>query len=360
MNFLEINKTMVIGIANNLLGKYGRGSGAEVIAEKMANNFRAQGHQVFIITTKKRSDKNADENDYYYLNSNYSQLKNWSEIKKLFWHAGQLFWPGHCRQIKKILTERKPELFITHNLVGLGNCLPRLLKKYKIRHEHVLHDIQLLHPSGLMYWGEESIINTWPAKIYQYFTQRILNSAALIISPSRWLLEIHLQQGFFKKQEKIIKPNFNLIKKIPDPLNKPIQFVFTGQIEKHKGVEILFEAWRRASLSPDQAQLTFAGDGSLSSWLKEEQKKFKNVDYAGYLDRSGINELLKKTDVVLAPSLVYENSPTSLWEAAEHGLRAIASNIGGIPELSPYLELKLVPPNNSEALAETIKTMIKE
>jgi len=353
---------MIIGIANNILGKSGRGSGAEVVAEKMIADLKSQGHQVFAITTKTKEEKITDETksgDYYYLNSDYKKLANWSPMRKFLWHVREALLMPRQRQIKNILKKRKPELFITHNLIGLSYGLPKLLKKYNIKHEHVLHDIQLLHPSGLMYWGQENIINSWPARIYQYFTKNYFKKAELIISPSRWLIDLHLNQGFFKNQKTTIKPNFDLRKKIPPPLHTPLQFVFIGQIEKHKGISLLLQAWKYAALIPEQAQLILAGGGTLSAWLEQEIKKFNNVSYLGYLKRQEIDQLLEKSDVVIVPSLVYENSPTSLWEAAAKGRRAIASNLGGVPELSPYLDLQLVPPDNAEALAASLKMMIK-
>jgi len=348
---------MIIGMANNLFGKYGRGSGAEVIVEKMAADYRQQGHQVFIITTKPKGATDCDRDDCYYLPSNYHRLKDWSTPRKFLWHAGQLLLPGNCRKIKKILQARKPDLFITHNLLGLGASLPRLLKKYNIRHEHVLHDIQLLHPSGLMYWGQEHIISSPAAKIYQALTKHLLKNASLIISPSYWLLALHSQHGFFLNQTKKIRRNFNLKKITPSTLKKPINFVFTGQIEKHKGINILLSAWKQANLAPETAKLIIAGDGSWADWLKKEVALINNIEYVGRLDRAGITALLEKSDVVVLPSLVYENSPTSLWEAAAAGKRAIASDIGGIPELSPYLNLLLIPPGDVYALAEAFKTI---
>lgn len=351
---------MVIGIVNNLYYPYLRGSGVEVIAAKMEKELRAAGHEVFVITTKPARAEQTDSRDCYYLASHYHNLKNWPASLKICWHAGQLFLPCHRTKLKKILKERQPDLIITHNLVGIGASLPRLLRQRGIRHEHVLHDIQLLHPSGLMYWGKEKIIETLPAKIYQTFTSRALRGAAKIISPSQWLLNLHRAHGFFINQESIVRPNFILNRQPAQPLHRPVNFVFTGQLEKHKGVAVLLTAWKLAALSDEQAQLIIAGGGSLSDWLKKQAVQQKNLTVAGYLNREEINKLLTVADVVVVPSLVYENSPTSLWEAAERGLRAIASNLGGTPELAPYLNLDLVPPGDAGALANAIKKIITD
>ncbi len=350
---------MIIGIANNLMSPYGRGSGAEVIAEKMVAEYRAAGHEVFIISTKPKTEQMPDSNDHYFLPSSFSKLSRWSTLRKLSWHLSQLLLPWHRKKLKQIISTRKPDLFITHNLIGLGFCLPKLLHQHHIRHEHILHDIQLLHPSGLMYFGQEKIISSPLAKIYQKLTQHALASATKIISPSHWLLELHQKHNFFKQQDCEVKYNFNLQKQNTKNINAPVHFIFTGQLEKHKGLETLLQAWKEAKLSPTEARLSIAGGGSMLGYIQEQAKSQNNLEYVGFLDRSGIEQLLFEADVVILPSLVYENSPTSLWEAAAHGLRALASDLGGIPELSPFLELKLFPPGDTSALATSIKQIAR-
>ena len=345
---------MIIGVVNNLFPPYGRDSGAEIIAQKNVAALKAAGHEVFIISTKPKNIKIDDTVDHYYLASSYDTLGRRSTLWKLSWHLGQIILPWHRGKLKQILKERKPDLVITHNLIGLSLTLPRLLSRYHIRHEHVLHDIQLLHPSGLMYWQQEHIIETPLAHIYQSFTRRALMHAAKIISPSHWLLSTHETCGFFTYQEKCVTPNFNLERRPAKPAGKPCRFVFTGQLEKHKGLKILLAAWREAALPVASARLTIAGGGSLENDIKQAATEIDNLDYVGRLDRDGINRLLNEADVVIVPSLVYENSPTSLWEAAAHGCRGLASDIGGIPELSPFLDLTLFRTGDSHALAAAI------
>ena len=77
---------------------------------------------------------------------------------RLIWHLGQFAQPFRNNQLKKILQTEKPDLIISHNLLGLGWRLPIIIKRLKITHHHVLHDIQLLHPSGLLMISQEKII----------------------------------------------------------------------------------------------------------------------------------------------------------------------------------------------------------
>lgn len=349
---------MNIGIVNNLYPPYGRNSGAEIVAHKMAEELQRDGNEVFIITTKTPADNRRDKNNIYYLDSRYEYLSSYGNLRKIFWHLAQLAYPCHHRRLKEIIEERKPDLVITHNLIGIGFHLPRLLAKRRIKHEHILHDIQLLHPSGLMYWGQEKIIDSLVARCYQIGTRWSLKKARRIVSPSRWLLSLHQEKGFFKNQESLVRANFQLKRQKTKILNRPVVFSFIGQAEKHKGLSILLEAWEKAGFKANEAKLNIAGKGSLSSRLEKESAGRQDIAYLNNLDREGVEKLLAATDVVVVPSLVYENSPTSLWEAAGHGLRAIASDIGGIPELSPFLDLKLVPPADSDALASAFKKIV--
>ncbi|MCF7860083.1 glycosyltransferase [Patescibacteria group bacterium] len=350
---------MRIAIVNNLYPPYGRNSGAEIIAAKMTADLRATGHEVFIITSTLNHEE-GDTIDTYFLNSSYRLLSQWTTPRKLIWHLGQLLLPLHKRRLKQILSAKKVDLVITHNLLGLGFYLPRLLRRLHISHRHILHDIQLLYPSGLMYCGQENIIHSLLARCYQFFSRRALSGAAQIISPSQWLLDIHQQNGFFQKQKTIVRPNFKLNKITPKKISLPLHFLFSGQLEKHKGIHILLEAWGKAALPKEKASLSIAGGGSLLKLVQEQSNKTDNIAYVGHLSHGEMEKLIETATVVLLPSLVYENSPTSLWEAAKYGLHAIASDIGGIPELQEYLDLKLIPPNDSDALAQAIVKIVKE
>ncbi len=350
---------MKIGLANNLYPPYGRDSGAEIISKKMIDEFVTNGHEVFIITSRPTKTKRTNEKNIYFLSSSYEYLNQYSLIRKLIWHFCQLIFPPHRKEIKQIIEEEKPDLFITHNLLGLSLALPKILKQYNITHHHVLHDIQLLHPSGLMYLGEEKKIKNILALFYQYFTKKAFKQTAKIISPSKWLLDLHKQQNFFNRSLQEVIPNFNLNKKKPKEKHSPLRFLFAGQIEKHKGIAILLSAWKMSGLTKDMAQLTIVGQGSLSDFITQESKKFDNVDYLGHVSRDKINKTIKEHDIVILPSLIYENSPTIIWEAAQHGLSAIASDIGGTPELKEYLDLILFQAGNINDLSQKIREMIK-
>lgn len=345
---------MKIGLANNLYPPYGRDSGAEIICQKMASDLTKNGHQVFVITTKPKNVSRLSTNKVYYLNSSYESLNNFSIIKKLIWHLFQLTIPPHQKQLRQIIKQEQPDLFISHNLLGLSFALPKILAENNINHHHVLHDIQLLHPSGLVYFGEENKLNSCLAKIYQALSRKVFKKTKKIISPSKWLLSLHQEKKFFSNCEQEVVPNFKLEKVKTKEKGPIVHFLFAGQLEPHKGIKLLLSAWQASGLTSAQAVLSIAGRGSLASFVSQGAKKLSNVHYLGHVNRDKIKETLEANDIVIIPSLIYENSPTIVWEAAKYGLSAIAADIGGTNELSEYLNLQLFKAGDEADLVKQI------
>lgn len=336
---------MKIALINNLYYPYNRG-GAETVIKKMIADLKSQNHEIFLITTRprkkssqKQNELNAAELKTYYFPSHYFDLAAWPEIFKVIWHFLNLFSFCKTNAIKKVLISEKPDLVITHNLMGLGWFLPCALKKLKIRQEHYLHDIQLLYPSGLMLLGQEKIIDTLSAKIYQFFTRLFFASPSKIISPSLWLLEQHRQRGFFKNSKTEIKNLIKLPEEITsssNPTNKHQtnnKFLFVGQIEKHKGILFLLKTFQSALQINPNIKLAIVGDGALLNEAKKIASASQQIEFHGRLASTQVNDLMAKSDYLIIPSLCYENAPMTIYEAHLAGLPILAANIGGIPEI---------------------------
>lgn len=342
---------MKIGLAHNLYKPYAKG-GAEKVVVKMTADFLNKGHEVFIISTepKKRSSKKdiseansdgAKKEKLYFIPSSYYDLGDKAKFFRLFWHLGNFCNPKRRIRIEKILDIEKPDLFITHNLVGVGFFLVSILKKRKIRHEHFIHDIQLLHPSGLMFSGEEKLIESKPAKIYQNLTRNIFKDVAKVISPSSWLLNEHLKKGFFGKSETEIRPLQELseikIRSKQEQDSKNGKFLFVGQIEKHKGVLFLINTFKK--IEKPNISLTLIGNGKDFEQAKKLAASDKRINFLGRVESDIIKTEMEKAGALIVPSLCYENSPNVIYEARVQGLPVIASRLGGIPEIIANQEL---------------------
>jgi len=345
---------MKICLINNLYKPFARG-GAERIVELTAAGLREAGHDVFIIATKpKKSFTTGKGNDsrIYFINSLYYNLHKVPVFLRLFWHVLDAFDLAVVFNVKRIFKKEKPDLVITHNLKGLSFLLPRLFKKLKISHFHTLHDIQLIHPSGLMIYGEENKIDGIFSKIYTNICKFLFSSPRLIISPSSWLLEMHKERGFFDKSKSVVIPNPVLgspsngkcVKMVTDSF----VFLYVGQIEQHKGIFLLVEAFK--DIPDRKVVLRIAGSGSASSRLLEEIKRCGNIEYLGQKKAAEISVLMDVADCLVVPSLCYENSPTVIYEASSRGLFVLASAIGGGRELVGVLGGGLFLPEKRQLL----------
>ncbi|MDD5527394.1 MAG: glycosyltransferase family 4 protein [Patescibacteria group bacterium] len=351
---------MKIIIINNLYSPWIRG-GAERIAEKIIEGLEKQGHEVLVITTapkESRTEKN------YYLASIFYNLEKYPLWQRFFWHLWDIANFINRGKIKRFLAEHRPDLVITNNLQGVGYLVPGLLEKMKIRHFHILHDIQLLHPSGLMIWGKEKMIDTPAAKIYQAVMNFLMGSPALIISPSKWLLEEHEKRGFFKNSKKIILPNYfegagHKAQGIRSE-NNTFTFLYIGQIEKHKGVEFLIESFLKfLAESNAKAELSIIGSGSQSEEIKKMAGDEKEIKILGRKNEVEVRDLMLAADCLIVPSLCYENSPTVIYEAIAAQLPVIGAKIGGITELIEAAGGILFEPGNEDDLAERMAEVIK-
>jgi len=345
---------MKIAIISNLYPPLIRG-GAEIVAALQAEALKKNWQHVFVISSRPQyvrspgaglwsrdfSSVTQDEvnevlvyrfrpfNLYYYLDD-YRYPAPW----RLLWHLLDIFNFFSYFQVKKILKKEQPDLVITHNLMGLGFLIPRLLRKLNLKHIHVLHDLQLITPSGLVIKGRE---DAWQHKFfralgYVRLMRKLWGSPAAVLSPSRFLLDYYSRQGFFPLSKKIVLPNpiTNLIsvKKIP---SYNLEILYLGQVNRAKGLLDLIKSFRDLKISA--ARLHIVGLGQDLNQAKSLARGDKRIRFYGWLQRQALAPLLAKMDVLVLPSLCYENSPTVIYEALSMGLPVLTSDIGGAAEL---------------------------
>lgn len=329
---------MKIVIINNLYPPYNKG-GAETIIVNMVKKLENSGHEVFVISSSPKESYQG--NNVYYIKSPYQKLKDKSTTEKLFLYLQN----KQSKEIKEILIKEKPALVVTHNLLGLGFKTAKIISDLKIVHKHYLHDIQLLHPSGLMYYKKENIINSPQAKIYQYLNKQYFKNTIEVISPSKWLIELHQAKGFFKDAKTIIRKPEIRIEKINIAKDENL-CLFVGQIEPHKGIKELLSAFEDIK----DKRLELVGDGSLKGQNKD------NIKFLGRLNRGETLNKIAEANLLIVPSICYENYPTVILEAQALGTKVIGSKLGGISEL--LQEDEMFEPMNINSLKDKIKELV--
>lgn len=338
---------MRICLISNLYPPHARG-GAERVVETEARALAALGHDVCIVTAEPvRADGSIEPRvtvedgmrvwRFHPVNLFfYGDIGRHGAPARLLWHAWDTVNPHAARQVEGILRKERPDVVHTHNLKGIGFSVPRLLRKLRLRHVHTLHDVQLAVPSGLLMKGrEEGFGSTDPlSRLFAAAARRAFGSPDVVISPSRFLLEFYRRRGFFPSSQAVLLPN-PAPRAAPSPHAPAVEtrFLFLGQVERHKGILLLIEAFRRLAKERPKVRLDVVGTGAALDEATALAAQDVRIAFYGRKAPAQFAAMFSKADYAVVPSLCYENAPTVIVESFAHGTPAIAADIGGAAEL---------------------------
>ncbi|MCF7819920.1 MAG: glycosyltransferase [Candidatus Pacebacteria bacterium] len=344
---------MKIGIINNLYKPYERG-GAETVIETIKLGLEKKGHQVFVISSYPsffafKQIKIISKN--YFLPSAYYFLNRMPWLLRFLWHFFKLFDPINLFKTRKILKKEEPDLILTHNLTAFSGFTSLLIKCLKIKQAHYLHDTQLLHPKGRITLGQEKLIGSSLAKMWQNLKKQQLKNIKYIISPSNWLLQKHLDKGFFPQAQTLVLLNPVIGEKLKREKFSLYTFVYLGSIDQDKGVPFLLTTFNNLSL---KAQLIVIGKGPLLKNLQAKYKDTAEISFLSNLSHKEAMETISQCHCLISPSFIYENSPTVILEGLLAGLDIITSDIGGGPEIIKKFWGKQFKPGDRNSLSKKL------
>ena len=130
-----------------------------------------------------------------------------------------------------------------------------------------------------------------------------------------------------------------------------------AELHPRKGIKYLIQAL--AKINDENLRLIVAGEGQRKKELEELAKKLGVANYIKFLgQRNDVPRLMASADVFVLPSL-HEAFGLVLLEAMLAKLPIISTNAGGVPEIIEHEKNGLlVPPADSDALAEAVKTLL--
>jgi glycosyltransferase involved in cell wall biosynthesis len=139
--------------------------------------------------------------------------------------------------------------------------------------------------------------------------------------------------------------------------------VSVASLYPHKGHDHLLEAMARVHEVLPQTRLLVVGDARdvRRAALEDTVGRLGLRDVVQFLGhREDVPLLLAASDVFVMPSL-REGFPMALLEAGAAGLPAVASSVGGIPEIvADGVTGLLVPPHDHAALADALLALLQE
>jgi glycosyltransferase involved in cell wall biosynthesis len=279
-----------------------------------------------------------------------------------------------------ILAEFKPEIIHLQHLLYHSLRYPEIAKRHKIPVLFTLHDYWLTCPR----WGQRlrknleicynvdfqkcadciyelpansnklslsslyNLLRQKPTRsrttqektvsLIERYSQALLtvDKVDLFIAPSPFLREMFINFGIPEDKIIISDNGFDTrgYTKKERRIVPPIRFGYIGTINEHKGVHVLVEAFNE--IPKEKAELHIYGD---LTWFPEYSAKLKRmatspaISFKGVIAHNFVATVLADIDILVVPSIWFENSPLTIHEAFMAGVPVIASNIGGMADL---------------------------
>lgn len=365
-------------------------AGTEVYSYRLAKEL-AKRHELFVFFRI----NNPKEEEYLIHSENLEGLKTYA-INNTFKRCRSFRDTYKNSEIDKrfgeLLDKIKPQIVHIHHLLFLSQGLVDEIKKRNIPVVYTLHDYWLLCYKGQLIKDDLSTCNTASVKqcrdclkyllsirrnslflynilrkklspillkglkkIHLFFGKKIMARKIeeyflsvkelslkidLFIAPSKFIRDKFIEHGF--PAEKIQYSGYGFesrgfcgIKKDKSVL---LRFAYLGTLLPMKGPDVLIRAFKKIKnpnieLSIYGKIFSYSGFEFYPEKLKKIIGNDQRIKLMGGYNNDELVNILAKIDVVIVPSLWFENSPLVIQEAFMSKTPVIASRIGGIPEL---------------------------
>jgi glycosyltransferase involved in cell wall biosynthesis/ubiquinone/menaquinone biosynthesis C-methylase UbiE len=139
---------------------------------------------------------------------------------------------------------------------------------------------------------------------------------------------------------------------------------YIGTIHPQKGLRVLIEAFEKL---PRDADVTLRVCGDLTHFPEYARETYEmahrdpRINFAGTFPNEKMVEELKKIDVLVVPSIWYENTPLVIYSALAARIPVVATNLGGMAEVVHHGENGLLfETGNPEDLARQLNRLLAE
>jgi glycosyltransferase involved in cell wall biosynthesis len=202
------------------------------------------------------------------------------------------------------------------------------------------------------------------------YIKRFFALVDCFLAPSHFLAERYVAWGLPAERVKVIE---NVLAGTQDAHSKPkvhrlkglLRVGFFGQISALKGINVLFDcAEVLAERQVHDIVFEIYGDHSnqppefQADFLQRLAKAGRNIHFHGPYEQAQVDRLMQSVDVVLVPSIWWENSPVVIEEALRNRRPVVCSDIGGMAEkVRDGLDGFHFPVRNATALAALLTNL---
>ena len=194
-----------------------------------------------------------------------------------------------------------------------------------------------------------------------------LNQLTRLVVPNRFMSDLLIRHGvsppLLVESAFGIDPTSNAGIERPSVSNSPLRLGFIGTHAPHKGCHVLLKAFN--ALPDGQAVLRIYGDmGQLPEYSSELRRLAGNNDaiiFCGTFQNSRIGEIFADLDVLVVPSLWYENTPLVVYSAQAARCPVVASDLPGLSSIIRHSENGLLfSAGDTESLTSQLSRLIDD
>jgi glycosyltransferase involved in cell wall biosynthesis len=168
----------------------------------------------------------------------------------------------------------------------------------------------------------------------------MINSSDAILAPTLFMQKQLVDNGISKSRMRHVPFGVSAEHCTPHiklPVGKRLKVGFIGSIVKYKGLHVLLQAIDRLGREQSCVEVLIYGDidqgGTYANDMVSLGTKLESVKFCGTFHHSEIGDKLKNLDVLVVPSIWYENSPLVLSAALLSCTPVLVSRLGGMTEI---------------------------
>jgi glycosyltransferase involved in cell wall biosynthesis len=164
-----------------------------------------------------------------------------------------------------------------------------------------------------------------------------LEKVSLFLAPSRFLRQRFVDAGLVPA-ERIVHSDYglggDLVPRAARRPASPLRVGYVGTIAEHKGVHLILEAFRGIREPGIECRIY----GDLDAFPDYRDRLLAGgvppaVRFMGRVPNAGVGEALAELDLLIVPSIWFENSPLTIHEAYLAGIPVLTADRGGMAEL---------------------------
>lgn len=190
--------------------------------------------------------------------------------------------------------------------------------------------------------------------------RRILQRADVLIAPSQFLRDTYVRLGAPAGRTRVLAGGVHLPPTPPEAIREqgPLRVLFMGSMLPLKGLHILVEAFNAL---PPEAELAVAGDPERDPSYAQQLRalaRHPGLRWLGPVARPEVWAWFNWADVVVVPSLWYENAPLVIQEALAMRRPVLTSRLGALSEwVRDEVDGALFPPGDVRSLSELLQRL---